>query len=232
MSLSDKKLVQIAEAIRQQLQELKVHRYGELHEQMQILTDNLVRLQSNQQQLDICRVRTWNAAATKMTENTEAALRDLPYLAERIGRAIQATRTQIPSLRDVYEELVQAGAEYEGLRYIAKDKSLAVTTEPIELEGMYLGEFEIQLHIPSLAEMRYNSMYSIVALDPHPAGSNQCVTHPHVSDDKLCAGDAAAPIQQALINGRICDFFQLVQAVLTTYNPESTRPTPRATWSS
>ncbi len=117
MSLSDKKLVQIAEAIRQQLQGLKVHRYGELHEQMQILTDNLVRLQSNQRKLDICRVRVWNAAATKITGNTETTLRDLPYLAERIERAIRATKTQTPSLRDVYEELVQAGEECEGLRH-------------------------------------------------------------------------------------------------------------------
>ncbi len=142
-------------------------------------------------------------------------------MSQRIERAIRATKTQAPSLRDVYEELVQAGEECEGLRYSVKDRSLAVRTEPIELEGVYLGEFEIQLHIPSLSEMRYNSMYSIVALDPHPAGSNQCVTHPHVSDEKLCAGDAVAAIQQALVNGRICDFFHLVQAVLTTYNPGS-----------
>ncbi len=221
MSLSNKKLAQIAEAIRQQLQELKVHRYGELHEQIQILTDNLVRLQSNQRKLDICRVRAWNAAATTITGNIEATLRDLPCLAERIERSVRATKTQIPSLRDVYEELVQAGEEFERFRYSAKDRFLAVTTEPIELEGIYLGEFEIQLHIPSLAEMRYNSLYSIVALDPHPAGSNECVTHPHVSDEKLCAGDAAAAIQQALVNGRICDFVHLVQAVLTTYNPGS-----------
>ena len=221
MSLSNKKLVQIAEAIRQQLQELKVHRYGELHEHMQILTDNLARLQSNQRKLDICRVRVWNAAATKTTGNIEATLRDLSCLAERIERSFRATKTQVPSLRDVYEELVQAGEEFERFRYNDTDKFLAVRTEPIELEGLYLGEFEIQLHIPGLAEMRYNSLYSIVALDPHPAGSNECVTHPHVSDEKLCAGDAAAAIQQALVNGRICDFFHLVQAVLTTYNPGS-----------
>ncbi len=125
MSLSDKKLVQIAEAIRQQLQQLRIHHYGKLDEQMQVLADNLVRLQSNQRKLDICRFHAWNAAATKMTGNIEATLRDLPCLAERIERSVRATKTQTPSLRDVYEELVQAGEECEGLRYSVKDRSLS-----------------------------------------------------------------------------------------------------------
>ena len=221
MCLSNKKLVQIAEAIREQLQRLRIHRYGKLHEHMQILTDYLVRLQNNQRKLNICGTRAWNAAATRIAKNIDVTLCDLPHLTQKIEQAIGTTKTQIPSLRDVYEELIQAGEEFGGFRYIAEDRSLAVTTDPIELEGVYLGEFEIQLHIPSLTEMQYNTLYSVVALDPHPAGSNQCVTHPHVSDEKLCAGDAAAAIQQALANGRICDLFQLVHAVLTNYNPES-----------
>ena len=67
----------------------------------------------------------------------------------------------------------------------------------------------------------YPNVYSIVALDPHPAACNEAVTHPHVSDEGLCAGDGGAAIQMALANGRICDFFLLVQAVLTTYNSGS-----------
>jgi hypothetical protein len=37
----------------------------------------------------------------------------------------------------------------------------------------------------------------------------------------MCEGDASAAITAALTNGRICDFFQLVTAVLTNYNPNS-----------
>jgi hypothetical protein len=90
------------------------------------------------------------------------------------------------------------------------------------LEDHYFGEFEIQLRLGNLAEMkRHSSTYRIVALDPHPASCNEAVTHPHVSDEHLCEGDAGAAIESALTNGRICDFFQLVHSVLTTYNPRS-----------
>ncbi len=65
------------------------------------------------------------------------------------------------------------------------------------MNDVHLGDFEIQLHVPSLAEMRYNSIFRIVALDPHPAASNDCVTHPHVSDERLCPGDAGAAINMA-----------------------------------
>ena len=111
--------------------------------------------------------------------------------------------------------------EFDGLVYHKESDLLAVTTESIELDDVHLGEFEIQLHVPSLAEMRYNSIYRIFALDPHPAGSNDCVTHPHVSDEHLCPGDAGAAINMALAAGRICDFFLLVRSVLTNYNPDS-----------
>lgn len=58
-------------------------------------------------------------------------------------------------------------------------------------------------------------------MDPHPASCNECVTHPHVSDERLCPGDAGAAINMALSAGRICDFFLLVRSVLTSYNPGS-----------
>ena len=61
----------------------------------------------------------------------------------------------------------------------------------------------------------------MIALDPHPAALNDAVTHPHVSDERLCTGDAGAAIQAALAAGRVFDFFTLVRSVLVTYNPES-----------
>ncbi len=221
MSLSKQKLVQISQAIREQLQKLNVYRYGELQKTFQMLMENLDQLQTIQRKLGICTAHNWTAAGGKLINNLAGILRDFPSAVATVEWAIGPCQIKAPCLRDVLAELQQTQQELGRLRYDSEHQILAVTTEAIKLEGLYFGEFEIQLHIPSLAEMRYNSLYSIVALDPHPAGSNQCVTHPHVSDEKLCAGDAAAAIQQALANGRICDFFQLVHSVLTTYNPAS-----------
>ncbi|MGC9455864.1 MAG: hypothetical protein ACP5HU_13545, partial [Phycisphaerae bacterium] len=82
--------------------------------------------------------------------------------------------------------------------------------------------FEIRLRITGLANMRHSgAVYRIVALDPRPAAGHEHVTHPHVSDQRLCEGDAGAAISSVLQTGRICDFFQLVHSVLTTYNSGS-----------
>ncbi len=127
----------------------------------------------------------------------------------------------IPNVRDVLAELLQAEEEFEELRYYPEDKIIAIATEAVELQGVYLGDFEVQLHIQALGGTNNRGLYRIVALDPHPSVRNEEVTHPHVSGERLCAGDAGAAIDAALAGGRVCDFFMLVRSVLTTYNQDS-----------
>ena len=127
-----------------------------------------------------------------------------------------------PTVSDVFAELLQARQEFDRFDFDLKQQVVSVTTEPIELENVYLGEFRIRLHIDRLCELpRRHTIYQIIALDPHPARANESVTHPHVRDEELCVGDAAAAIASALANGRICDFFLLVRSVLNTYNGHS-----------
>jgi hypothetical protein len=186
------------------------------------LIENQDQLRRTCDLLAICLGRNWGAAAGAMTDRILQTLRDLPYHAGEIERMVESARLKSPPIRDILADLQQAQDEFEELRYVEEGELLIVTTDAIELEGYYLGEFEIQLQIGSLSEFkRHSSIYRIVALDPHPAACNDAVTHPHVSDEHLCEGDASAAIESALTNGRICDFFQLVMAVLTTYNPSS-----------
>jgi hypothetical protein len=88
------------------------------------------------------------------------------------------------------------------------------------LRDVELGPFSIQLHLGRLRR-RNSSCFDCVALQPHPADGNSNVTHPHVSDKVLCAGDATVPIASALKEGRIADAFCLVNAVLKEYNAGS-----------
>ncbi|GAG06454.1 unnamed protein product, partial [marine sediment metagenome] len=221
MNLSKRQLIRIASDIRDQLLTLKQSKQRQVQTRATGLIEQMNRLVRIRRKLNLCEIRNWQAAGEKVLMQVEAALRDIPYNIQQVEQAVQACNVKVPSVTEVYEELTQADEEFDGLVYHKKGDLLAVTTEPIELQDVYLGEFEIQLHVPSLAEMRYNSVYRIFALDPHPAGSNECVTHPHVSDEQLCPGDAGAAINMALTAGRICDFFQLVNAVITTYNPDS-----------
>ena len=221
MNLSKQHLGRIANAVRSQLQILAANRQEQVQKKVADLIGHMERLRAIRRKLSICHTRAWRAAAARLTLGVEAALRDIPYHVQQVEQAIQACRKASPSLGEVYEELVQVDNEFGELRYHAEGELLAVVTEPIELEDIFLGDFEVQLRVPGLAEMRHGATYRIVALDPHPAASNECVTHPHVSDEQLCAGDAGAAIQAALSTGRICDFFVLVRSVLTHYNPDS-----------
>ena len=150
-----------------------------------------------------------------------SVVHDVPYHVQGVQRALEACRTSVPAIREIYEGLLEADEEFDGLEYRQRHKLLVVRTKAVELEGVYLGPFEIRLNILGLSDMQHNSMYWIVALDPQPAASSQGVTHPHVSDEQLCPGDASAAIHAALASGRICDFFVLVRSVLITYNPDS-----------
>ena len=221
MNLSKPQLVRIASNIRDRLRVLAVSREAQVSQKLASFVNLTHHLGTIQRKLNVCQTRNWQGAGAKVMSILESALRDVPYHLQGIERAVQACKIDVPSVPEIYEELVAADEEFAGLAYQKEGDLLAVSTDPIGLDGVYLGEFQIQLYVTSLADMRYNSVYGVVALDPHPATSNECVTHPHVSDERLCAGDAGAAIQAALTSGRICDFFVLVRSVLTHYNPSS-----------
>ena len=220
-NLSATTLVRIAHLIRRQLFALRLSRAASVLRQADHLLDNVGRLQTARRKLSICLDRNWGGASRKVLDQLESSVRDLPYYASQIQQACQGCDPKVPSVREVVEDLQQLRNEFGQVQFASKEQALAVVTDAIELEDVYLGEFEIRLHIDRLGEPQRGSVYSITALDPHPAASNGAVTHPHVSDERLCAGDAGAAIQSALASGRICDFFLLVRSVLTTYSPSS-----------
>ncbi|MCY2928825.1 MAG: hypothetical protein NTV86_04900 [Planctomycetota bacterium] len=223
MDATERKMFRVAETIQGQLRLLQRNRCQDAIRRIAGMVESFDNLRRANDLLAVCLSRGWNAAASQITDRVGRGLTDLPYYVSEIERMIDSSKLlKLPTLRDIRADLVQLEEEFEQFEYVEDGEELVVTTEAIELEDHYLGEFEIRLHIGKLAEMkRHSSIYRIVALDPHPAGCNESVTHPHVSDEHLCEGDASAAIEAALTNGRTCDFFQLVNAVLTTYNPHS-----------
>jgi len=216
----DRLLLRLACCIQNELLKLNLSRIEVVERAIGEVLDLAGRLKALQRRLALCRSRGWSGGIAPLMEEVEQLARDVPYVATDLDRARQAAAWASPSLRDIYLDLKQAEDEFGELAYDLKEQTLSVTTEVIELEGVYLGPFEIRLDIRRLGEAR-GTPYEIEALDPHPATSNEAVTHPHVSDGRLCAGDGGAAIQAALAAGRIFDFFSLVQAVLTNYNPQS-----------
>ena len=154
---------------------------------------------------------------------TKRLLADLVCHAERLHlelsmRAAQwrkeAQRPGPPNVADVYRDLLALNEEFEEVNCDLKASTLSVRTAPIDFLDIQLGTFRIEL---DWADCKSSFAYRVVALEPNPASSDESVTHPHVMNEQLCEGDGHSAIQAALEQGRVCDFFLLVAAVLDTY---------------
>lgn len=167
--------------------------------------------------------RSPDSAATRLVDQR------LHHQLQTTAREIQGLNGQlacescqpIPSLRDLLGELDQLENEFGEWRYDGSVKELSVTTEPIYLEGINLGPFTIRLRLGQPMSHSMGQLCSVQALEPNSAASNQEVTHPHVSGETICVGDAGPELVRALRSGRVCDFFLMIRSILLTYNPDS-----------
>jgi hypothetical protein len=111
--------------------------------------------------------------------------------------------------------------EFGEIQIDSKERFLCATTEPIMLQGLYLGSFAIHFFWDRWRHHPDVQCFDILALDPHPAAADSRVTHPHVKSKTLCAGDAKLALSKALEQGRLADAFCLIHGVLANYNVNS-----------
>ncbi len=160
-------------------------------------------------------------AAQRQKRSIESLLGALENELVYARRCVTPQPPPVPSYATLMDDLDQIEEEFGEWMLNRTSKCLAVHTDDIELEGVYLGPFEIQLKLAELECCDPRTSFKILALDPRPAGTDSAVTHPHVSGGRLCCGEAVNAINEALRQGRLCDFFLIVRSVLTTYNPDS-----------
>ena len=175
------------------------------------------RCQTLNRQLEMARTRDWNLAACRLEQDLRTQLQMLSGQLSKLGESLCCVRQEVASAHDIYKDIVSLESEFEDVTWSRLQGTLSVTTEEIVLEGIGLGRFQIELDWRELPA----AYFRVIALDPNPAASNDNVTHPHVEAESLCAGDARLPIQRALEQGRIADFFLIVNSVLLTYNSGS-----------
>jgi hypothetical protein len=190
------------------------------------LLDYVQRLQHQMELSCHARSHGWIAATARMEES---ARHELTHLNRAVQQAIAEGAVQSPALqptvqptlRELRDDLRQLDQEFEQIKLDLRNRTISVVTEPIELEDIFLGDFEIRLDLRKLSDTSDASAFEIIAQDPHPSAVNESVTHPHVQDEKLCAGDASVSISTSLRSGRLCDAFLAVNSVLHTYNRHS-----------
>lgn len=159
------------------------------------------------------RGRNWTRAAerervTLLTE-LESIERQLRHMTVDLKNEREPA---VPSLRLLHEELAATEAEFGDL--VWEEGEIGVTTDPITLDDIELGPFQIRLQLNRFGT---DAPYRVRALEPNPAASCIETTHPHVSGERLCAGEGRGAITAALAEGRLFDFFTIVNRILHTY---------------
>lgn len=164
--------------------------------------------------------RGWREAEERLRSSLLPQLDELQREWAELTRRLQTPpSTTVVAARDIYEDLLALDDEFAGKIVFARRRCLlSVDTEPVELEGRHLGAFRITLDWSAMSDSR---PYTVVALDPRPAACDPETTHPHVQGKHLCEGDGSGAVRAALRGGRLLDFFQIVDRILHSYNPES-----------
>lgn len=166
--------------------------------------------------MNLARERGWRGPARELAVQLESEFHCLTsQLQSAVERAkALATSRPHPQASDVFREIAALDEEFDEVVCDVRAGTLTVTTEPITLEDLELGRFQIVLELEGVNSY---TPYRIIALDPNPAAKCESITHPHVRDEHLCAGNGYDAIRSALEQGRLYDFFVLVSRVLHTY---------------
>ncbi|MEQ8853225.1 MULTISPECIES: hypothetical protein [Gimesia] len=216
MKQSLEKVWRMASLIEKQLSSLGSEINTGLPESAWLSCLRLIRMRQQAQE------RGWFRASSKLERGLSAEVFQLTRQLVTLQQELESVTAEkpLPAIRTIYEDLLALEEEFCESNINLKAKSISVVTEPIVLEGVYLGAFEIRLEFTDL-----NSdapfQYQVFAQDPQSPITDDAVTHPHVQSDIVCEGDARVPIKRSLEQGRLLDFFVLVSRLLHTYNPES-----------
>jgi hypothetical protein len=217
----EKKLIKMASIMREELQKLQAKRWLEVLNHLVKFVNQFKDMSTESKKLGISLTHSWFAAARRCGIRATRSLDDLQYSIQQAKQFIEKTSQKLPKLSFLAEELKGLQQEFGSIDFDQDENTISVVTEPITLEDVYLGPFKIQLELNKLSDLYKDSPYYCIALDPHPAATSDDVTHPHVSNEKLCEGDGYTAIRTALAEGRLCDFFAMVNSILNTYNSMS-----------
>jgi len=216
-----KTIIKIANQIRQALIKLHEQRYAETLERLTKFAEQFQELETESRKLGKSLAHNWHLATEKCCSRAHRLLCDISYSVSRINQVAEKTDRKIPKLSCLVEDLDQLQAEFGHIDFDKAASAISVATRPITLDDVYLGPFKIRLDLNKLSELFKNRPYYCIALEPNPAATSSDITHPHVSNDQLCEGDGSVTITASLQQGRICDFFSIVNNILNTYNPDS-----------
>lgn len=184
------------------------------------LDDSIEQCRRWRRRLELATARNWQAAAKDSADRLRGALDVLRMRTiNTIDELTRVTKPRlVPTAASVYRDIEGLRGEFEVVTVDLAKQQIAVQTANISLEHVELGSFEICLNWKFIKE---SSPYDVLAVEPNCPSVNDSVTHPHVQGESLCEGEGSDAIRRALDEGRVFDFFCIVDHVLRNYNPDS-----------
>ncbi|WP_417849457.1 hypothetical protein [Thalassoglobus sp.] len=183
-------------------------------------TEQWQRIQRLERQQQLAEKHGYAVAAQscrqRLSEQIRCCVQELQQYEMQLSQTLRSQ--SVPSLQMLYAELQALDDEFVDVEIDRVLKEVVVGTEPIVLEGIDLGRFQIRL---SLKRVGVQGSFGVTPLDPNPSSPDDNVSHPHVQGDSLCPGEGTQAINNALAAGRLTDFFLTVRQILLTYNSSS-----------
>lgn len=224
--IRDRDSCRVATVIRENLQGASHYRLYEQSARYEEINHTLKNLaHSNALLHKACRLG-YRGAAERLVHQvnifTDHLRRELEGLPVTLGAGLC-----IPTFSHIAQELIQIEDEFGSWEYQPREQLFKVATDPIQLDDIRLGPFSINLELNEIYRLggqqgvTGHHPFKVIAVEPNTAAGNSHITHPHVSDDRLCTGESTNAVRSALLEGRLADFFLIVQSLLQTYNPHS-----------
>ena len=134
----------------------------------------------------------------------------------KLSQALMLAAMRVPTTEFLADELYYLQKEFESFNY-RDDILIATTPKNVILSDIDFGKFAIQLDVNSLGTIGQCGI-EVEALEPNYADDDKENPHPHIdSGTYLCTGDAIYSINKAVAEGRILDYFLIVNSILHTY---------------
>ena len=186
-----KNLMRLSNLLLDSLSELKKARLQQIQAVMDDFNNQCSQATKDSHLFRTAVEKGWLIGAEDIRSRVSRNLNDFSYYLQRFKELVNAdeTETVLPNYSDIFAELSQIEQEFGGIKFDSNEKTLSITTEPITLEDISFGPFEVKLFIGQMGRLYTDSPFRVIALEPNPAGNDSDVTHPHVSAERLCEGD-------------------------------------------
>jgi hypothetical protein len=185
------------------------------------LRTQLTEAESLRWRIEQATARRLDCAAASLKQELSTLLNVMGLRITELRDHSDATPPRGPDRCEWIRELRHLESEFGTVTVRWTDSVIRIVTEPIELKHVPLGPFAIEFNWSGGRSATGSRAIEVKALKPNRPAGRSDVTHPHVEDDILCAGEAKEALDQAVADGRLVDAFQLVHSVLTNYNPHS-----------